>query len=345
MKSPTFDFSGGPRVTLRRRILVSLAIGVVGALIVAEQYGTTLNFHTDFGVSWFGAKSMLHGIDPYPLVGRGLTYDYRWPLVYPGTALVVLIPFALLAEKTAAILFVGLSTSLLAFGLTRKSWHLLPLFATEAFMNSARLGQWSIVLTAALFFPWLAALSSAKPQASLPILAASRSRSTFIAAALGSIVLLLVSLILLPGWISEWYRLAAGLKNVNPPITRFGGFLILLVLVRYRRPESWLILALACLPQTPAWYGTLPLFTIPGAFVEAVMLAGVATLGGYIGAFVAPIPHSAAELAAYIGGLQVLTIYLPAVALVLRRPNEGELSAWRRLPAFTRRIDGVRTMP
>lgn len=314
---------------LRPRLLCSVAVALVAILIISGQYGNDPAFHTDFGVSWFGARSIIHGIDPYPLVGKGKPFEYAWPLVYPGTALVTLLPLGFLAERPAAMIFVGLSTFLLTLGLTRRGWYLLPLFATEAFMNSVRLGQWSIVLTAALFFPWLGVLSVVKPQASLPILAGTKNRATWIYAVLGGLSLLIVSVLLLPGWPREWWLLASSLQNVDPPITRFGGFLVLAVLLKWRRPESWLVLVLACLPQTPAWYGALPLFTIPGNFIEAVAMAGVAAVGGNLGAIFFEGADSAGELARFMGGLQVLTIYLPAVWLILRRPNEGNLPAWQ----------------
>ncbi len=298
-------------------------------VIIARQYGLDPNFHTDFGVAWFGARGILGGFDPYPLVGAGLPFNYRWPLVYPAPALVAVTPLALLSEKYAAMAFVGVSTFLLAFGATRRDWHLLPLFGTEAFMNSVRLGQWSIVLTAALFFPWLAVLTAAKPQAGIPILAGSTNRSAIVAAASGGVLLMVAGFILLPGWFPAWMKTIGTLQGIDPPITRFGGVLVLLCLLRWRRPEVWLILTLACMPQTPAWYSTLPLFVIPATLTESVLLAAAAAVGIIFVLTTYFNPESMAELNAFTGSVQIFTIYLPAVALILRRRNQGEPPAWQ----------------
>jgi hypothetical protein len=307
---------------LPARVVVGILLGIVGASLIASQYQHVV--HTDFGVSWIGAKAILEGVDPYPLVGRGRPFDYGWPLVYPGTALVALLPFGLLTEKGAATIFVGVSTFLLAFGITRNGWYLLPIFATEAFTNSARLGQWNIILTAALFFPWLASLSVVKPQVGLPVLFGSRSIHSWAWAVLAGLFLLAVSFIVLPNWFREWLPLVRELKHMDPPITRFGGFLILLALLKWKRPEARLLLLLACMPQTPAWYGALPLFTIPKNFTESILLAVVASVGGYLGAWLVPSGLSENEFYSFLGSLYVLTMFLPALILVLLRENSAQ---------------------
>ena len=112
---------------------------------------------------------------------------------------------------------------------------------------------------------------------------------------------------------------------------RFGGFLVLLVLFRWRRPESWLLLVLACLPQSWGWYGALPVFTIPASLFQSLFLACAATVGSWLGALIVPKPGTAEDLYAWVGSLIVFTIYLPAVILILRRPNVGEGPGWMRL--------------
>lgn len=151
----------------------------------------------------------------------------------------------------------------------------------------------------------------------------------------GAAVLLPLSFFLSPSWFGSWSSELRLTRNMEPPIVRFGGFLVLLVLLRWRRPESWMLLVLACLPQSWGWYGTLPLFTIPTSVFEALFLAGAATFGSWIGAFIMPKPASAQQLYAWAGSLIVFTIYLPAVLLILRRPNVGDGPGWMRLrPCF-----------
>src|SRR5688500_20281127 len=128
-------------------------------------------------MAWYGAGALANGDNPYSLVGPGRAFDFWSLLIYPATALVAVMPLMALSEHAAAIVFVAFSTFLLAFGVTRNVWHLLPLFLTEPYANSARLGQWSILLTAFLFFPLLGLLLCAKPQPAIPRLLDTACRS------------------------------------------------------------------------------------------------------------------------------------------------------------------------
>jgi hypothetical protein len=314
--------------SLTSRVIVAVLIGLFGAAVTIGQYSGKAGAHTDFGMLWFGARSLFHGMDPYPLIGPGRAFNYTWPLIYPLPAVISVMPLAGFAESVAATLFVGLSSALLSFGLSRDGWYRMPLFISEAFLSSARLGQWSILLTAALFLPWLAIFAIAKPQSSIPVLAGSTSRRPIAFAIAGGVVLLAISTVLQPHWIAEWFAGVRNARHMEPPITRFAGFLVLLVLLRWRRPESWLVLSLACLPQSWGWYGTLPLFTVPATFGQAVFLAGVAVVGGNVAAMVIPAHPTANGFYYWAGSVVMITIYLPSVILILRRPNEGPLPAW-----------------
>ncbi|MGI9076824.1 MAG: hypothetical protein ACR2G6_05750 [Gemmatimonadaceae bacterium] len=112
--------------------------------------------------------------------------------------MVAAIPLSILTKKTASLLFVSGSAFLLAYGMTRNGWHLLPLFVTSSFASSAQKFQWSILFTAALFTPWLAIFVAAKPQGGIgPVISASTSKPLVIAA-IGGATLSAISLLLLP---------------------------------------------------------------------------------------------------------------------------------------------------
>lgn len=299
---------------------MSFTISLFAGILFFFQY-TSPDVHTDFGMSWFGARSLLRHVDPYPLVGRGREFNFGGPLTYPVPAFVALIPITFFSEQLAGSIFVGLSVFLLALGITRKGWFLLPLFMTEPFLNAVRLGQWNIVLTAAIYFPLLGFLFPVKPQAVLPILVASERSKIWIAAMIGGAVLIILSTILMPHWIVEWLASVKQMPDSRPPILRFGGFLILLVLLRWRRSDAWLILSLACVPQTAAYYSTLPLFTIPGSFVESIALVVISAAGVVLASeFMPQSIQSVDALMGYLGSFHVWTIYLPVVVMVLRRP-------------------------
>lgn len=291
--------------------------------------------HSDFGMLWFGARALLRGIDPYSVIGPGKTFNYDWPLIYPGTALVAALPLAPFTEQWATAIFVGISAWLLAFGITRDGWYRVPLFITGAFISSVQLGQWSMLFTAALFLPLLAFLSIAKPQGALPILSASLEKRAPWAAVIGMVTLLSISLVMSPHWIPRWLDAIGNTTAMEPPIMRLGGPLLLITLFRWRRPETWLLLTLAALPQSWGWYNTLPLFAIPGTFAESVVLAGTAMMGAWY-ADTQLEATSIDGLVRSVGAVIVITIYLPAALMILRRKNEGPSPFWLRYLRRTR---------
>src|SRR5678815_3979796 len=80
------------RVPTRQRLILSLLLGCVAGVMTARE-SARVPGPRDFGPVWFAARSILQGVDPYPLVGPGLAYDWSSPLVYPITAAFVAIPF------------------------------------------------------------------------------------------------------------------------------------------------------------------------------------------------------------------------------------------------------------
>jgi hypothetical protein len=319
---------GDNHPTRAQRIIVAICLATFAATLTASVYAHWTGYHSDFALSWFGATSLIHHVDPYPLVGPGRFYEWRWPLLYPATAFAAALPFALLSEQAASVTFVWIAAFLLSYGMTRHSWHLVPLFASYSFASSAWLAQWSLIFTAALFLPWLGFLTVAKPQTGIPVLAESNSRVTLLSALIGGAVLIAVSLFLLPSWPREWWALARVAGNVRPPIGRFGGILVLLVLLRWRRREAWLVLAMAVMPATWGWYNALMLLTIAKTYREACVLSLMSTAGGTLGGYFIPPVRTMDEFDRFAGAVLVATAYLPAVFVVLRRPNEGELPAW-----------------
>jgi hypothetical protein len=318
----------------RSRVVVALLISAGGMLLAYNGFHT--HAHSDFGAIWFGARAMLQHRNPYDVVGHGKEFDH-WPILYPAPALVAAIPFTIFSERAATILFVGVSTFALAMAVTRTSWHLLPLFITQPYTSSAALGQWSILITAALFFPSIAAFSVCKPQAALPILFATRRKKAFVAALAGAGVLLVLSFMIMPRWPVFFLANIRASTGMRPPITYRGGLLVLLTLFRWRRPESWLVLSMACMPQAWGWYGTLALLTIPATFAESVALAGVIAIGGWIGATTMPTLPSAASFFSWAGSLIVLSVYVPVTLLLLLRKNEGPSPFWLSTLVSTRR--------
>jgi hypothetical protein len=321
--------------TRRQRYLFALIMGIASALWWFQWYYGYPHHGviSDFDIVWQAATGLLNGGDPYVLMGPEKVFHLDYPVIYPATAFVVAIPFTLLPQAWASFTFVFLSTFLMAYGMTADGWHRIPIFASLSFLTSALLGQWSMLMTAILFLPWLAIFSSVKPQATVPIAAASESPATPIAAIAGTVVLMTISLVMLPRWPIEWWHAIWSSPHVTAPITRIGGFAVLLVLLRWRRPEAWLVLLLACVPQTSYPYNVLMLLALARTWREATILTAVSSLGALpeLRANVHDLPSLVR-----MGHLMVISGYLPATVMILRRPNEGVGPWWMQLVAAVR---------
>jgi hypothetical protein len=308
---------------LRTRLAVSVGISVVLCLgFYATHYwnqpfSPAQPIRSDFSQLWYGAQALLHGKSPYEIIGPGLAVEYRWPATYPATAYLLAIPFTLLSEQWAAELFVGLGSFLLVFGATRRSWHLLPIFASGPFITGLMIGQVSVLITAILFLPSLAFLACVKPQVALPFLITKRRVMIAIVAGL---IALLITLVILPRWPAQWLGRIASMPQFRPPVMRLGGFLILLVLLRWRRPEAMIVALMAVMPQTWYPYNWLPLLALASTYREACILTIVASVGTVAGEYaVYGLPSN--EVVSVGGGYGVAFAYLPAVWMILRRPN------------------------
>jgi hypothetical protein len=101
---------------------------------------------------------------------------------------------------------------------------------------------------------------------------------------------------------------------------------VLIVLLRWRRPEARLVALLALIPQTLAGYDALPLVLVASSRKEAMTFAWLS--------FVALpfLTHRAGTGDAFIAAIQrdspvfLLTLYAPAVIMILRRPNREALN-------------------
>ncbi|MEO8193385.1 MAG: hypothetical protein ABI681_06010 [Gemmatimonadales bacterium] len=310
--------------TTRKRVVVAATIAVLmcATFYVIHFVNQVLDpaqpMHSDFSPVWYGAHALREGQNPYDLIGPGMQIQSRWPALYPATAYVLALPFTLIGEKWASVLFVGVSSFLLVFGATRDSWHRLPMFASVPFLTGIILGQLSVIITAVLFLPWLAVISCAKPQIALPMIITSKQR--ILIAAVGGAVVLGISLIMLPGWPQQWLGFVRHTPQFRPPIVNFGGFLILLILLRWRRPETWIIATMAVMPQSWYPYNWIVLLAVPNTYREAMLLTIISSAGGLAGEYAV---YGMPRLAMWqVGGaFSVAFAYLPATLMILGRPN------------------------
>ena len=186
--------------------------------------------------------------------------------------------------------------------------------------HAAGSAQWSPLFTAAMSTPILAVAFAAKPTVGLALAIAGSARVRTYAIC-GAIILFMASIAWLPSWVSDWIANARTANHIASPLFRTGGVAVLLVLIRWRRPEARLILALACVPQSGAWYEALPLFLVPRSRNETILLAISSSVGFLL---YYPRMDLVGDIAVNrdVGALVVAFVYLPAIILVLRRENQ-----------------------
>jgi hypothetical protein len=142
---------------------------------------------------------------------------------------------------------------------------------------------------------------------------------------LGGGAVVLIGFLLVPTWLGDWLAALPEMKYPPPILTRWG-WLSVLALLRWRRPEARLIFVLACMPQTAAWYDVLPLFLVAVTFRETLFMA-VATSAPV--AYELMFGKGDGFLRLYPVGYEWMAFgCLPALLILMRRPNEGELPAW-----------------
>jgi hypothetical protein len=237
-------------------------------------------------------------------------------------------PLAVLPQLPATMVFVFASCAVLGYSVTERNWARVPMFGSAAFFVAAGAAQWSPLFTAAMTLPVLGIFFIAKPTIGLALGAAAEAPVQKYALA-GAALLGAVSLLMFPDWPGIWLGQLHYATQMAPPIARGGGVFILLALLRWRRPEARLILALGLVPQVGVWYEVLPLFLITFTIREAMLFASVSSLGFVLQDHLVSVQNEV-EYNQQVGAMIVALAYLPAVLMVLRRPNHGESPTWIR---------------
>jgi hypothetical protein len=283
-------------------------------------------FYADFLAWWYAARALLHGVDPYSVVPNSAPYFISDPLVYPLPTVLAVVPFSWMPLTLAGAVFVGLSAMLLAWGISRDDFARLPIFMSFPFVMATSLGQWAPLVTAAVLIPGLGFLAVCKPTLATAF-AVSRPTKSLI---LGGAAFLVASLVVAPLWPARWLA-NLGLAAPHPaPLFTLAGMACALALLRWRRDDARLILGMAAVPQLFMFADQLPLLLVARTRVQSMALALLSHIGGLVWLFTRnPKEHPAWD-ATY---LVLASVYLPALVLVLRRPNEGELPPWLARPA------------
>jgi hypothetical protein len=244
---------------------------------------------------------------------------YDTPLEqYPLPAALFALPFVKLPPELAAGLFWGISSFLLAFGLTRHGYTRLLIFLAYPYWAGILTVQWSPLIVASALFPLLLPATLAKPQVGLPVLLTRLTRRGLVAC----VVVALASLTVMPSWPALWLRQTGNYQHFIPLFV-LPGPLLLLALVRYRNRDAWLLFFSALLPQR--WFfDSFILWLIPQSRREIVWTVFFSWGAGIFRWYHAP--HSFTE----VGRITVIFLYLPILAvLLLRRHQDGAASPAR----------------
>lgn len=297
----------------RHALTIAVGVGLGSTLLAALALGGS---HVGSGdLTWLldGATSLLHGHDPYTATtwSRPLPYSHPAPaLYYPLPAVLIALPFLPLPGIWAGAVFFGCGAGLLAYAISRHHPELWPVFLSGSFFFAARVAQFSPLVTAAAFLPWLWPLAFAKPNVACAVFSYRPSWR----GALATGVAFVLSLLLVPAWPLEALRNDARLGATDHwvPVVIFPA--LLLALLAWRRPAGRLLVVLAVLPQSLYLADQLPLFLVARTRREALVLA-VTSWIGYGVWWLAPHPFTGSAVAGAVGTL--IGLYLPALALLL----------------------------
>ena len=300
------------------RALVALAIGIAAGWF-AGRIASYSFLQIDFEFLWRAVRLWSMGVDPYAMRPRA-PFVRLWPLAdrlfYPLPSLLVIYPLHKLVFPVACGVFVGVSGGLLAWRSTRQGVWPLLLFASPSFAMAALLGQWSPLLTLGAIAPWAGFLLACKPTLGLACFCYRPTwKGAISIAAIG-----LFSLLIMPQWPQEWLTNVRFVRSHPAPIMTPLGWPLALAILRWRQREARLLLAMACVPQLLFFADQLPLVLSARTRRELVFLTlSSCVVGGmwWYRHFLRPgAPNMAPP---YV----MLGCYLPALWIVLRRPNDG----------------------
>jgi hypothetical protein len=282
---------------MRLRIAISAGIGLITGTFC---WFLMKHFHQDAAdLRW--ALHLAHGM----LAGRN---PYDTPLEqYPLTATFFALPFVPLHPEMAAGAFWGISSSLLAFGLTRQGYSRLLIFFAYPYWAGILAVQWSPLIAAGALFPLLLPATMAKPQIGLPVFLTRLSKRGLIACC----ALAAISLLVMPKWPIWWLHQLGNYEHFIPLLI-LPGPLLLLALVRYRDRDAWLLLLAAAMPQR--WFfDSFILWLIPRSRRQLIWTVFFSWGAGIWRWY--HVPQSFTQ----VGRWTVIFLYLPMLAVVLLR--------------------------
>jgi len=303
----------------RTRLVAAVLLGLVAV--------TVFWAHTTWGRAYVrgkagdlagpleGARRILQGkhdvyAEPYA------PYASKYALSYPLTTSFLVLPLAPLPPRAAAMLFVGVTTAVSAFVLSRRRLDELLLFASAPAFFAWCWAQWSPLLLIQGVTAWTVLLGIGKPQVGAVMFAFRPSWRGAIIAAVAALATLAWS----PTWPMDWLR---GAVDTAGEVTEHagalwapGGFLLLLAPLRWRDPRARLLLALTIIPNRLWFYDQLLLGLVPETTRRRVIWVLCSWMAAAGWAIVRQVTGGEARFA--LEALLVVLVYGPALVFVLK---------------------------
>lgn len=286
---------------MRTRLAISALIGLLAGWCC---FFLMRHFHqdaADFRWALHLAHRLLAGQNPYDT-----PYEQ-----YPIPAGLFALPLVALTPELAAGIFWGISSALLAFGLTRHGYIRLLIFLAYPYWAGILTAQWSPIIASSALFPLLLPLTMAKPQVGLPIFLTRLSVRGLVACLLVGVA----SIIVMPKWPLAWRNQLGNYQHFIPLLV-LPGPILLLALFRYKHRDSWLLLLSALMPQR--WfYDSFILWLIPKSRREVVWTVFFSWGAGIWRWY--HIPHSFQQ----VGRWTVILFYVPMLVVLLQRSSQA----------------------
>ena len=307
----------------RRRIATRMALAflfaaVAGAISWRAQFVANGN-GSDHVIIQRAAQAFLAGRDPYRLGPENQLPELFWRFFYPLPSIVLGLPFVWMDERWAAIAFTTCSAWLLVFLMTRDELERLPMFLSVSFFAAAQFAQSTPLILALALVPALRGLTLLKPNLGVALFAWRPAWRTIIVAA----AIFGVSILFWPEWPRRWLISVRSSPAHHAPALTGIGAVALLSILRWRRPEGRLLFAMTVIPHGLYFYDELPLWLVATSRRQALVLSFCSWLGWFLWNATSPGP-AIADSSVW----SVASIYVPALIILLRRPNEGLVPAW-----------------
>jgi hypothetical protein len=283
----------------------------------------------DYTYHWWAGDALRRGYSPYAVINAwSPIYPYLEGYPYWLSTALLLEPLAYLPIQWAMVVFTGISAGVFTFALTRDGWWRLPFLASLPFTHAMTSGQVTPFVVAAMLWPSLGWLAPMKYTMGSAGFAYTLSRRYAVLA----VVVVALSIAIAPWWPVAWWHELSDMWGhyYHVPILVPGGALPLLALLRWRRPEARLVAVTACLPQIMLFYDQLSLLLVARTYRQALTMTllswlpivGVAAL--HHGAIAAP----GETLFAWNAPVIVWLYFVPCAAIVVTRPNRGDVPTW-----------------